>query len=211
MQFDINRIKPTPKATSICPACKSKIKAKCGSIKVWHWAHASLATCDANWEPTTQWHLDWQAKVHESLTEIIIGRHIADIQLTDGKVVEVQHSNIPVEVVQEREAFYGNMTWIFDGADFYDRLRITEKEFDGDLSHGFRFKRPRHYILAAKKFPFYIDFHENGVFRVKGIKVYTNNSDFTGEEYKTYYFYGLLIQPDINLFLEIFGTDYVSS
>lgn len=210
MQFDINRNKPTPKAVSECPCCKSKIVAKCGSIKIWHWAHESLEQCDANWEPTTQWHLDWQSKVHEDLTEIIMQNHIADIKLTNGKVIEIQHSNIPVEVVQDREQFYGNMTWIFDGQDFYERLIIKEKEFDGETSHGFRFKRPRHYIIESKKFPFYIDFGVS-VFRVKGIKVYENHSTDYDKDYKTYYFYGLLMDKDIDLFHEIFGTNYNGS
>lgn len=138
---------------------------------------------------------------------IIIGKHIADIKLTNGKVIEIQHSNLPVEVVQDREQFYDKMTWIFDGQDFYERLNIKEKEFDGETSHGFRFKRPRHYILEAKKFPFYIDFGIS-IFRVKGIKVYENHSTYYGKDYKTYYFYGLLLDKDTNLYLEIFGTDY---
>jgi competence CoiA-like predicted nuclease len=174
---------------------------------IWHWAHKSLETCDGNWEPTTQWHLDWQAMVPESMREIIVGHHIADIKLSNGKVIEVQHSNLPVEVVKEREQFYGNMTWIFDGSEFYERLKITEKEFNGETSHGFRFKRPRSYILEAKKTPFYIDFGTE-VFRVKGIKVYENYSSTYDKEYKSYYVYGLLMEKDADLFQEIFGADY---
>lgn len=210
MQFDINRNKPTPKAVSKCPACQSELVAKCGKVMIWHWAHKSLDECDANWEPTTQWHLDWQAMVPESMQEVHMGKHIADVKLSNGKVIEIQHSNIPVEVVQDREQFYINMTWIFDGKDFFNRLNIKEKYFNGTLSHGFRFSRPRHYILEVKKFPFYIDFHEEGVFRVKGIKVYTSTSSFTGEEYKSYYFYGLLLERDAQLFKEIFGSYYVA-
>lgn len=207
MQFDLNRVKPTPKAVSECPACHTKIKAKCGSIKVWHWAHESIQTCDANWEPTTQWHLDWQAKVPEEMTEIVIGHHIADIKLSDGKVVEVQHSNLPVEVVAERETFYNNMTWIFDGQDFFKRLKIKEGEFNGQTSHSFKFRKPRRYIVEAKKFPFYIDFGM-GVFRVDGIKVYKNHSQVYEKDYTTYYVYGLLMEKDVDLFQEIFGKDY---
>lgn len=210
MQFDINRNKPTPKAQSQCPCCKSKVVAKCGKVMVWHWAHESLEECDASWEPTTQWHLDWQSKVHEDLTEIIMDNHIADIRLTNGKVVEVQHSNIPVEVVKDRESFYGNMTWIFDGRKFFKRLNIKEKEFDGETSHGFKFKQPRHYILEARKYPFYIDFGEL-VFRVKGLKKYENYSEVYGKKYTTYYFYGLLMNNDEELYEEIFGKDYVRS
>jgi len=210
MQFDINRNKPTPNASSECPACKSVITAKCGSIKIWHWAHKSIAECDANWEPTTQWHLDWQAKVPESMREIIIGRHIADIKLSSGKVIEIQHSNLPVEVVQEREQFYGDMTWIFDGQEFYDRLRIKEKLWNGKPSHSFVFKKPRHYILKATKIPFYIDFGKE-VFKVKGINEYENHSQEYNKDYTTYFFYGDLKQKNFFLYAEIFGNDYVGN
>lgn len=207
MQFDINRVRPTPKAISKCPCCESVVRAKCGSIKVWHWSHESLGECDASWEPTSQWHLDWQSKVHEDLTEIIMKPHIADIRLTNGKVIEIQHSNIPIEVVQKREAFYSNITWIFDGRDFYERQNIKEKEYYGEVSHGFKFKKPRHYIIAAKKYPFYIDFGLK-VFRVDGMKVYENYSNQYDKNYKTYYLYGLEMNRDKDLYEEIFGSDY---
>jgi competence CoiA-like predicted nuclease len=210
MQFDANRNKPTPSAVSECPACHTKIVAKCGSIKVWHWAHESLINCDANWEPTSEWHLWWQSHVHEDLTEVINNRHIADIKLTNGKVIEVQHSNLPVEVVSEREAFYGNMTWIFDGQEFYKRLRIKEKEFMGEPSHSFSFKHPRQYIVQATKFPFYIDFGSEGIFEVRGIKIYENYSETYEKDYKTYFIYGLLRDKDEDFLKELFGSDYVS-
>ena len=208
MIFDLNRNKALPGSTSECPCCKSKIVAKCGSIKIWHWAHESLGECDSNWEPMTQWRLDWQAKVREELTEIIMGHHIADIRLTSGKVVEIQHSTLPLEVVQEREAFYGNMTWIFDGKDFFRRLVIKEKEFNGEPSHGFRFKNPRSYITGATKYPFYIDFGDK-VFRVSGMKKYENHSTVYDKDYTSYYFYGLLLENDQELHEEIFGSDYI--
>jgi hypothetical protein len=43
------------------------------------------------------------------------GEHRADIRRSDdGLVIELQHSYISHENVREREAFYGNMWWVFD-------------------------------------------------------------------------------------------------
>lgn len=33
------RLKPTPKAHGLCPVCKQKVQARCGKIRIWHWAH----------------------------------------------------------------------------------------------------------------------------------------------------------------------------
>lgn len=208
MQFDINRNKPTLKASSLCPNCKEKIIAKCGKVMVWHWAHESLEHCDLWWEPISQWHLDWQSHVPETLTEVIIGEHIADIKLTTGKVIEIQHSSLSVETVQERELFYEDMTWIFDGRDFEERIDFKEKESkSGNTYYKFTFKRPRKYITSATKFPFYIDF-ANFVFEVKGINTYENTSEEWGD-YTSYVFWGYQYNRTPIFYRKIFGKDFV--
>lgn len=208
MQFDSSRSKPTPKAKSTCPCCQSSIIAKCGSYKVWHWAHETLEHCDSWWEPMSEWHLWWQSHVDESKTEIIIGPHIADIQLSDKKVIEIQHSSLPVEVVQERERFYDNMTWIFDGRDFVDRLTFREKQskYSGNTYYTFTFKKPRKYIVLCTKFPLYIDFGDF-VFKVMEFKTYENHSSQWGTDYTSYVAWGFKYDKDKTLFLEIFGKD----
>jgi competence CoiA-like predicted nuclease len=209
MQFDINRNKPTPKSVSTCPACKGPIKAKCGKIKIWHWAHQSLEGCDANWNPISQWHLDWQALVPEEYTEVIIGHHIADIKLPNGKVIEIQNSNLPVEVVEEREKFYGDMLWIFNGKDFEDKFILTEK-FDEStkelIYHSFKFKRARQYIVRCTK-QVYIDFGTQ-VFKIRKLQSKQYWSDDYGKYYTVYSGWGNLREKDSRLFRELFGEFY---
>jgi len=210
MQFDSHRNKPTPGAVSECPSCKSKIVSKCGEIKIWHWAHESLETCDAKWEPITQWHLDWQSLVPEELTEVIIGKHIADIKLPTGKVIEIQHSNLPIDVVAERESFYENMVWIFDGREFEDRFIIKEKYDDNDelIYHTFKFKKPRQYIVHCTKFPVYIDFEEQ-IFEVKKFNSYKNWSEQYGKEYTSWTGWGHLRNKDLMFYKQLFGVSYM--
>jgi hypothetical protein len=42
-------------------------------------------------------------------------KHVADVKLPDGRVLEFQHSRISEEERGSREAFYKSMTWIVDG------------------------------------------------------------------------------------------------
>ena len=210
MQFDINRTKAIPKAVSICSCCKSKIIAKCGRIKIWHWSHEATDHCDMWWEPMSEWHLSWQSHVPESMTEVIIGEHIADIKLSTGKVIEIQHSSISPEEVQEREEFYGEMTWIFDGRDFEERLYFKEKESKhGNIYYTFTFKHPRKYIVLCTKLPLYIDF-SNFTFKVMEFKTYENYSDEWNTEYTSYVAWGYKLQRNFLLYRELFGKDYVA-
>ena len=54
------RIKAAPKKEAICPTCLKEVIAKCGRIKVWHWAHKSKLDCDSFSEPETEWHINWK-------------------------------------------------------------------------------------------------------------------------------------------------------
>jgi hypothetical protein len=51
-------------------------------------------------------------------------RHIADVKTERGLVIEFQHSQMPVEELQAREAFYGSMIWIVDGTPFASHFEV---------------------------------------------------------------------------------------
>ncbi|ESX80230.1 competence protein [Mesorhizobium sp. LSHC420B00] len=115
------RREPEPTLTGQCPGCGETVTAKCGTQRVWHWAHKGLRTCDPWWEPETEWHrrwknlfpVSWQETVRRS--ETTGERHIADVQTPHGLVIEFQHSTItPAERVS-REHFYRDMIWVVDG------------------------------------------------------------------------------------------------
>lgn len=153
---DGRRISPAKHATGTCPHCLRRVIAKCGNVKVAHWAHVGGENdCDPWAESETRWHRDWQLRADPSWCEVTMGEnreHRADIRRPrDGLVIELQHSYIGQEEVQEREDFYGNMFWVFDTTHWRFRLWL---EADGSVHY--RWMSRRH-TLDAAKCPVFLD------------------------------------------------------
>ncbi|MBR2575000.1 MAG: hypothetical protein IKE14_11795 [Loktanella sp.] len=123
MKFAIvgaERQEPQPKLKGHCPGCGEEVTAKCGTQRVWHWAHKGRLTCDPWWETETRWHRAWKNRFALSWQEVPLRSnetgelHIADVRTPQGLVMEFQHSAIdPVERTS-RESFYQNMLWVVD-------------------------------------------------------------------------------------------------
>lgn len=115
-----DRTEAQPGLRGTCAFCQSEMIAKCGPVRIRHWAHKSNASCDHWWENETEWHriwknhfpAEWQEIIHKDTTG---ERHIADIKTDKGFVIEFQHSVIKSSEVQSREVFYKNMAWIVNG------------------------------------------------------------------------------------------------
>jgi hypothetical protein len=160
MMYDKDRKTATPKAVGVCSCCGSELVPKCGRVKVWHWAHKNLLECD-EWYEMSAWHLGWQNMVCEECREVVVGCHRADIKLKSGLIVELQHSSLSIDDIEEREEYYGNMIWLFDGSGFYDKMEFRFKQPEhGDEYVTWTWKRPRAYIVECTK-PVYIDFPPN--------------------------------------------------
>ena len=138
-------------AKGICPNCGSELIAKCGDIKVNHWAHKGIRNCDPWWENETEWHRQWKGNFPTEWQEIIFPdektseKHIADICTPQEIVVEFQHSYIDPNERNKRESFYKKMVWVIDGT----RLKKDYPRFL-KAKEGFR--------LTAKKGYFIVDF-----------------------------------------------------
>lgn len=118
----VNGVKTTPEKglNGQCQLCSAEVVAKCGDIKVHHWAHKSKIECDKWWESETPWHRNWKSSFPVEWQEIVHHasngeKHIADIKTPHGLVVEFQHSHISKEERDSRETFYEHMIWIVDG------------------------------------------------------------------------------------------------
>lgn len=110
-----HRIAAAPKLRGRCPICGDKVIARCGDVKIWHWAHMARVDCDDWYECETKWHRDWKAYAPPENTEVTIGSHRADIVGRDAVVIELQHSDIGQAQIIDREQFYEKMIWLIDG------------------------------------------------------------------------------------------------
>lgn len=114
------RHEATPALRGECPSCGARVIAKCGTKKIWHWAHTSVRNCDRWWEPETEWHRAWKNEFPASSQEVrhIAPNgelHIADVKTEAGFVLEFQHSNISANERASRESFYERMVWLVNG------------------------------------------------------------------------------------------------
>jgi hypothetical protein len=121
--FSGEKTEAFPGARGTCPGCGGETIAKCGALKIWHWAHVG-DDCDPWHEPESAWHLGWKNEAPSAQCEVVIGQHRADIVGKDGTVVELQHSAIPPADIAARERFYGRMIWLFDAAPFAENVSL---------------------------------------------------------------------------------------
>jgi competence protein CoiA len=134
--IDGEKAEARPKLRGICTNCQSEMIAKCGRVKVWHWAHKGKPPCDPWWESETEWHRAWKDHFPREWQEVshinpLTGeKHIADVKNPYGLVIEFQHSQIKPEERKSREEFYGEMIWIVDGS----RGESDESYFNMGLS-----------------------------------------------------------------------------
>jgi competence protein CoiA len=103
-----------------CPACDHPMVAKCGDLRVRHWAHRGKRICDPWWENEGEWHRAWKAEFPDAWQEIVHGadngtKHIADVKTEHGWVIELQHSRISPEERRSRDVFYRQLVWVVDG------------------------------------------------------------------------------------------------
>jgi len=168
--------------TGVCPFCSSAMIAKCGNIRMKHWAHKSMSHCDTWFERETEWHRQWKNLFDASWQEFIFENrtsgeiHIADVHTSHGLVVEFQHSYIDAEERKQREQFYENMIWVVDGT----RLK---KDFDRFLKGKQSLRRTNTRGLFVVDFPeecFSINWINSKVpviFDFKGLEQIGNQND----------------------------------
>lgn len=140
MKFSIvngRRLEAQPNLSGQCPACDQAMIAKCGEVKLWHWAHKGRRNCDPWWENETDWHRTWKGRFPVEWQEVIHKaddgeRHIADIKTDQGWVIEFQHSHLKSEERRSRDAFYQKLVWVVDGT----RLKRDAKQFLEAVNRG---------------------------------------------------------------------------
>lgn len=105
-----------------CPFTGSELIAKCGYIKMNHWAYKNAAD-GVDYKGETQWHLEWKSRFDAEHCEVLhkdkFGfNHIADVD-NGSTVYEFQHSPISSLELIQRELFYTSIgkqfVWVLDG------------------------------------------------------------------------------------------------
>lgn len=138
------KCRPFKQGRGTCPTCGGAVIAKCGSIKAHHWAHESVDDCDPWSEHVGPWHLSWQDPVQDEFVEVTIAPHRADIRNSAGTVIELQHSSLSPEDIARREAFYGDMVWVFEATQRFAAMPSGDRVF-------FSLERTEHIKTCQKK------------------------------------------------------------
>lgn len=118
---DGERCEPKKGMSGSCIGCGQQMIAKCGPVRIWHWAHRSSCECDHWWENETEWHRSWKNSFPIEWQEIRQKAqsgewHIADVRTSQGNIIEFQHSFLKQDERRSRNEFYGNsLVWVVDG------------------------------------------------------------------------------------------------
>jgi competence protein CoiA len=134
-----NKVEATKGDKGLCPSCGSELIAKCGEVKINHWAHKGSRNCDPWWENETDWHRSWKDKFPIDWQEVVHfdesgEKHIADVKTQSGYVLEFQHSYLNPEERRSRNAFYPKLVWVVDGT----RRKTDKKQFQNILNESTR-------------------------------------------------------------------------
>lgn len=166
MKYALNngaRIEASKGTRGICPCCGSELIARCGDIKIHHWAHKS--SCDPWWEPETEWHRSWKNKFPVDFQEVSFSdpntgeKHFADIKTNHGVVIEFQHSHIDPNERSARENFYKEMIWVVDGT----RLKRDYSRFVNGIRGLRRTSIPNFFLMPYPEKCFPINWIESSV------------------------------------------------
>ena len=111
--------------------------ARCGEVRMKHWAHRGRRRCDPWWENETEWHRTWKDHFPSEWQEIghtspSGERHIADVKTARGRFIEFQHSRLVPAERRSREEFYNPLVWVVDGTRIArDRTQFMRAYRDG--------------------------------------------------------------------------------
>lgn len=133
------RKKAQPGLSGVCPACDKPVFARCGRVRVHHWAHHEKCEYE-RWlkNEESEWHRAWKGMFPENWREHTDRadsgeRHRADVKTDQGWVLEFQHSRIDPDERKAREAFYRKLIWIVDGARLEsDKVHFFKAWSDGE-------------------------------------------------------------------------------
>lgn len=103
---------------AICPRCHTELIAKCGEIRVKHWAHKNRLQCDDWMEQDNEWRSRWLDAFPPQWQEVVIEHeeesHFADLQTPQNTIILLHQSHLTAEMIRIREAFYQTPVWLIN-------------------------------------------------------------------------------------------------
>ena len=100
---------------ALCPKCKSEMIAKCGSIRIHHWAHKKGAHCDEWAEPENAWRLNWLKAFEGFRQEEIIKQgnesHFVDVLTENGTPILFRQKAPSSDDMAKMESFFRGLIW----------------------------------------------------------------------------------------------------
>lgn len=116
----------------VCAECAHPVHAVIPLERSPHWRHnpGYREGCPGSYEPTTEWHLDWQSLAPPESREVWCDGRRADMVTRVGKVYEVQRSSISLDTAVARSRHHRGRTglepvWIVH-SDHFGRLIVPE-------------------------------------------------------------------------------------
>ena len=192
---------------AVCPICSSPLILKCSerNLRISHFAHRNRNDCDLWHENETEWHKSWKMRFPVNSREVTITKdldtHRADIFI-NGMVIELQHSYISPQEIEERENFYKNMIWIFDLQEVFKNQRIIFKKMYSNKNSycfKFRFLHPRKNLAFVGKRSYW-DISKNYIFQLGKMSKDSPCYGWGHIFHKQYFLYEMLgIKTPLNL------------
>ncbi len=131
-----------------CPCCRESVTTRMGDVRAHHYAHMPThdlshtekfceERVNSKYYEMSRWHKEWQGEFKEEEREVwFSGKENerqcrADVYLADvNKVIEFQHSNLPLEEFERRNKFYNergmHVMWLFDFNPLFERNKISK-------------------------------------------------------------------------------------
>ena len=148
---------------AVCPKCHTELIAKCGEIRVHHWAHKNKLQCDDWMEDDNEWRTGWLNVFPDDWQELVIEHngqsHFADIKTPSNTIILLHQSHLSAEMIRSREDFYQTPIWIVNTGRYKNEVSRFLHSFEKAWIRGTR--------LSAGKADFKIisEFNVDKVFR----------------------------------------------
>lgn len=168
------------RGTCIGIECGAPMISKVGTVVRGHWAHVANTSCDLDDTGEKGWHLTWRTLFYlrGAQTEIVMGRHRADIVLPDGRVIEFQTTFLPPADVASRETTFGEMAWIYLVTSEISEGHIAAEQMGLDGSFKFTWSTTRRSMLSHRR-PVFWHWYSDRLEEIWQIESFTDAGDGT--------------------------------